>query len=463
MNKESISFKLKASALFLVSLLFLLIIYSGFLIHKKNSLYPTANRGRLLTNSAKEDIEKAIKENSQNESIVSKYKYAAANLDGKIIYSSINEYKKDTYVNILDFNSFDERFSNSHKKIIRYSEPLVINKRQVGTVIFLIPEKDFLPSSPFILTMKDMFPILFLIITIALTVIIICYKIKRNILVPISFLNESSIRILKGDFSYKIKYDYDTEIGVFCHNFEAMRDELKFSKEKEEAIKISEKELLACISHDMKTPLTAICGYVSGIKDGIVKDSEGILNYCNIILKRIKMLSKLLDDILEHSKAELNKLNISLDEFYSKDFFHNIIEDLKIELESKGFKFTEPKYIPDLLINADKKRITEVIYNLISNSIKYSKDNKEICMYFENSEDYLKVFIKDNGIGITSSDIPYIFNKFYRGEKSRNQNIGGSGLGLSICKYIVEAHGGFIKCIESSRNGTTMCFSLPLK
>ncbi len=102
------------------------------------------------------------------------------------------------------------------------------------------------------------------------------------------------------------------------------------------------------------------------------------------------------------------------------------------------------------------------MYNLVSNSIKYSKEKGTISIYFESTYDYLKVYIKDTGIGISSADIPYIFNKFYRAEKSRNQSIPGSGLGLSISKYIVEAHGGFISCIESSSYGTTICFALPM-
>lgn len=118
--------------------------------------------------------------------------------------------------------------------------------------------------------------------------------------------------------------------------------------------------------------------------------------------------------------------------------------------------------IPNVLLKVDKKRISEVIYNLVSNSIKYSKESSEISVYFEVTSNYLKVYVKDTGRGIASSDVPYIFNKFYRGEKSRNQNIPGSGLGLLISKYIVEAHGGFIECTGSLSKGTTMCFSLPI-
>lgn len=119
---------------------------------------------------------------------------------------------------------------------------------------------------------------------------------KKNILLPVDILHKSARKILKGDFSYEIKYNYDTEIGLFCHDFEAMRNELKSSKEKEAAIKVNEKELLACLSHDIKTPLTVIKGYVEGIRDGIASDKAGIEIYCSIILNRVKMLTKLLED-----------------------------------------------------------------------------------------------------------------------------------------------------------------------
>lgn len=462
MNSRSILFKLKAFFAAIIILLTLTILYLSQIMYSKNSVYPTANKGRILTSSAKAEIEKCILAEDFNSNVNCNYKYAAVDLNGKILMSSITEYKNNSVVNLKEFIQYDSRFSLKNPELVKYNEPLIANNKQQGTVIFYIPKKEFLINQPVYETILELSPvIIFLIIIISLT-IYLCVFGKKNILVPLKNLNESARRILTGDFSYKIKYDYDNEMGCFCHDFEAMRDELKFSKEKETAIKSNEKELLACISHDIKTPLTAINGYVSGIKDGIVKDREGIENYCSIILKRVKMLSKLLEDILEHSKAELNQMNINLCEFYSRDFFENRLEDLSVEIQSKGLKYIAPPETPDLVLKGDKKRISEVLYNLVSNSIKYSKENGEISIYFETEKNHLKVYVKDTGIGIASADIPNIFNKFYRGEKSRNQNISGSGLGLSISKYIVEAHGGFINCIESSAKGTTMCFSLPL-
>lgn len=462
MYKEKISFKFRMFFCATTLLLMLSIAYLYVIIYNQNSYYPTVNNGRVLTNSTKIKIEDAVKTNNYEKNIKSDFKYAAANLNGKILMSSIKQYPQNTNVNLYDFMEYDSKFYKQNKDTIKYTEPLIVNNNEVGTVVFLIPKKYFLKASPFYKTLFQIIPPAATFIVIIIFLIYISLLVKKDILQPIYSLDKSAKNILKGDFSCKIKYDYDNEIGVFCHDFESMRDELKFSKEKEAEIKRNEKELLACISHDIKTPLTAINGYVSGIKDGIVKDREGTQNYCTIILKRVKMLTKLLEDILEHSKAELNKMNIVMHEFYCGNFFRDILEDLSIEVESKGLEFQMPGEIPNLLLKADKKRISEVIYNLVSNSIKYSKENSTIGVYFEVTKNYLNIYVKDTGIGIASSDVPYIFNKFYRGEKSRNQNIPGSGLGLSISKYIIEAHGGFIECIESSSKGTTMYFSIPL-
>lgn len=461
MNNKSIALRLKLFTLSIILLAAFVIIYSATLIYSKNSFYPTANKGRILTSSIKLSLEEALVKNDLAY-INSKYPFAVIDLNGKVLNSSISKYKKDKVINLNDFIEYDNSASLEEPGLIKYSTPLSLNNVQIGTAIFLIAKKDILPLKPGVSTLLALIPIAIALLLIIILIIYVYVFLKKDILSPLATLHKSASRILKGDFSYKINYDYDSEMGTFCHDFEAMRDEFKFSKEKELAIKINEKELLACLSHDIKTPLTAIHGYVAGIKDGIVKDKEGIDNYCGIILNRVKMLTKLLEDILEHSKSELNKMEISLSEFYCRDFFKDMLEDLAVEIQSKGLQFIYPDSIPNLLINGDKKRLSQVMYNLVSNSIKYSKEKGTISIYFETDENYLYVYVKDTGIGISSADIPYIFNKFYRGEKSRNQNIQGSGLGLSISKYIIEAHGGFINCIESSSDYTIFCFTLPI-
>ncbi|MCX8130864.1 MAG: HAMP domain-containing histidine kinase [Clostridia bacterium] len=462
MNRKKVAFKLSFFTLIVILSAVFVVMYSYALTYSETTFYPKVNKGRLLTSSVMTNIEEALVKNNPTARVKSPYPFAVIDLHGKVLFSSIEKYRKGMTVNLNDFIEYDNRASLEYPGYIKYSAPLILTNKQVGSAIFLIPEEAFLPISPGMTTALRLAPIVAALLVISALTISAYLSLRKDIFAPLATLHESASRILKGDYSYKIHYDYDNEMGNFCHDFESMRDELKFSKEKELAVKANEKELLACLSHDIKTPLTAIHGYVSGIKDGIVKDKEGIDSYCTIILNRVRMLTKLLEDILEHSKAELNKMEISLSEFFCEDFFRDILDDLSVEVENKGLQFIYPKTIPNLLLSGDKKRLAQVIYNLVSNSIKYSKEHGTISIYFENDNSYIYVYIKDNGIGISSADIPKIFNKFYRGEKSRNQNIPGSGLGLSISKYVIEAHGGFINCVESSSEGTVFCFALPI-
>ena len=277
---------------------------------------------------------------------------------------------------------------------------------------------------------------------------------------PINEMHSSARSILRGNLDEKVLYDYDGEIGEFSHDFEKMRDNLKDSRDSEAKLKRNEKELLACISHDLKTPISSISGYCEGILDGIVKSEEDVKRYSSIILKKARVLTKLIDDMLEYSKAEINEMTIRKDDVYSADYFYDILEDLSLDVETKNRKFILNGEIPNVLLNIDKNRIQEVMYNLVSNSIKYTNESGVIEVSIEKKNGSLIVHVKDDGMGIAADDIPNVFKKFYRGEKYRNMNIPGSGLGLTISKYIVEKHGGYIEIDSSLKQGTEVIFSI---
>jgi signal transduction histidine kinase len=240
-----------------------------------------------------------------------------------------------------------------------------------------------------------------------------------------------------------------------------MRDELEAGARREKHMLDNEKLLLACISHDLKTPLAAISGYAEEIRDGFADSQEKINRYVGLVLKKVQVLSKLIDDILDHSKAELHEFSIEKQEIYSKNYFSDVLGDISLDLAHSGIIFKVAE-IPNVLLEIDRKRILQVLQNIISNSLKYTKKGGFIEVSFTLSEKEFIVSIKDNGDGIAAGDLPFVFDKFYRGEKARTQNIPGSGLGLNIAKYIVENHGGRIECDSVLYAGTTMGFSLPI-
>ena len=230
-------------------------------------------------------------------------------------------------------------------------------------------------------------------------------------------------------------------------------------------LKRSQKELISCISHDLKTPISTIKAYSEGLRDGIGNTEEKRKKYVEVIIRKSEVITKMINDLSEHSNAELNELKIIKNECYLDMYLKKTILEVKLLVEHYGLTFEYQCNVPNLLVSMDKSRITQVIYNLIENSIKYTNDENgkiKITVFYLEIEKKIAFSIMDNGSGISLEDIPYVFNKFYRAEKSRSMSIPGSGLGLSIYKYIVEAHNGNIKCRSNPAAGTEFIFTIDM-
>lgn len=300
---------------------------------------------------------------------------------------------------------------------------------------------------------------------IVLMIIHINKVLRKDVFGPVKDINKSTRDILIGNLKTPVKYDYDGEIGSLCHDFENMRDELSDSFDRELQLKERIHVMYASISHDLKTPLATITGYVEGILYDVVQSPEEIKLYAERMLNKSQVLNKLIDDILESSKAELNQLSIKTQEVYSRQYFGEVLENyLRDSIQNNySFSYTLPE---DFIIELDPARIAEVFQNLIGNAIKYGKKSVHIDVSFEQYKEkstMLLVKIKDNGPGIDAAELPFIFDIFYRGNKARTQDIPGSGLGLNISRFIVEKHGGQIECDSIVGVGTTMTFSIPVK
>lgn len=390
-----------------------------------------------------------------------KYPYAVIDNSGKILYHS-SMIKIQNQVNLEEFLQFDKSTSEEYKEFIKSSFPIVIDNKNQGFLVVFINTKDLQEKTLYEKKFEVVRPVLILIVFSLILFGILMAYLFSYVINPILKITSSSKDIIKGKFDNYVTFNSSTEIGELSYAFELMRDEVKNHIEGEERLKKSQKEIVAAISHDLKTPLSSIRLYVEAIRDGMAENTEERNEYAGTILKKVDTLNKLIDDLLEHSKASLEVLSINKKEINIKKFLENMIKEIAIELSSENVKFFWDKKLPDGIISIDELRINQVIFNLISNSIKYSKGNLEIKFKAEIKGDYLYIYIEDNGIGILSEDIAYIFDKFYRGDKSRNYKIPGSGLGLSTCKYIVEKHGGEIYCKSLNGKGSVFYFSIPM-
>ena len=250
------------------------------------------------------------------------------------------------------------------------------------------------------------------------------------------------------------------EIGQLCQDFEEMRLRLKANAEEKVAYDKENKELISNISHDLKTPITAIKGYVEGIMDGVADTPEKMDRYIKTIYNKANEMDLLINELTFYSKIDTNRIPYNFTTISAKQYFGDCAEDLFMELEAKGVQFRYRNYLEtDSKVIVDPEQLRRVISNIVGNSVKYmDKSDPSITMDLKDVGDFVQIELGDNGKGIAAKDLPNIFDRFYRTDASRNSSKGGSGIGLSIVKKIVEEHGGKIWATSEEGVGTTMYF-----
>lgn len=384
-------------------------------------------------------------------------------LTGKVIFDSKDEniLSKNIFVDIRQSVEYDKSFQSNNPLRIKYSFPVVIGGQQKASAIFTLASEKDLKNVMRNNAIIAMIPMMMGFIAIVSIVLFINLKLKKEVLEPIEELNIAAENIAAGNFNKKIKYNDNSELGVFCNHFEFMRDELKASISKEMQLEKSRKELIACISHDLRTPITSIKAYVEALQDGIAKDKEIVDKYIKVIARKTESLVKLINDLFQYSQAELGEFTVNKKEGYSNNILEKILNPISLEINAAELNFIIEKPFPDVIINVDSLRLEQVIMNLIQNAKKYTSAGGTISFKAELEGAFIKISIKDTGMGISQRDLPFIFEKFYRGEKSRSRDFGGAGLGLYICKYIVELQGGTISVESKEDEGSIFSFTIP--
>lgn len=309
-------------------------------------------------------------------------------------------------------------------------------------------------------------------ISVGAVVIIILLNIiymKRRIYRPIKTIGRISQNICNGNYDNNyldighLANDAD-EMSNLIYSFELMRDELKTKEEQNQQLSQSEKELISCISHDLQTPLATIKAYGEGIRDNIASTEEEKKKYIEVIINKTNIMIEMIKDLLEFSNAQINQLPMEFGEVMSLDYFDPLLEEMQNYAKQKGVMLTYEIEPVNVILRIDKKRITQVMYNLVENAMKYmDKDEKQIKIKVLRQSNTLQVKVSDNGMGISSEELLFIFDKFYRAEKSRSSSVPGAGLGLSICKYIIKEHDGDIWCDSKVGVGSTFRLLLPLE
>lgn len=326
-----------------------------------------------------------------------------------------------------------------------------------GNVVLLAPTGNEWATTETLLLFSASFFIVSFIIVNIITIVIFSKKIIK----PLANLQKAAVNISEGNLDFEVVEDGDAQIRDLCRSFEKMRLKLVEAVYIQQKYDENRKMLFSSISHDLKTPITAVKGYVEGILDGVANTPQKIEKYLNTIYSKTVHMDRMIDDLLLHSKFDMGKVPLNFEKTDIVTYFEDCINEVETELEKDNIdielhnELTECRYV---LLDRDK--IRRVVINIIDNSRKYmDKEQGKIDIFLRETSANVIIELKDNGSGISQKDLPYIFDRFYRADSSRGTSK-GSGLGLAIAKQIIEGHGGRIWAISRDGKGTSVMISL---
>lgn len=353
-------------------------------------------------------------------------------------------------------NKIDFKNSDKTKKIYKLLNRQFGNKIVMCGIkldhdiyVFINSSVEILSSTTAILASQ----LVYVTILVMLLSLIISYFISKKISKPIVKINKTAKEMSKGN--YNIKFEIDD-------NIEELNELVKTLNETNEELSKTDsirRELLANVSHDLKTPLTMIKAYSEMIRDLSYEDKEKTMNHLNTIIDETDRLNLLVNDILDLSKIQSNTEELHKEEFDLNKLIKSIINRFDYLKENNVCKINY-KENKNIIINADKKKIEQVIYNLISNASNYIGKDKKIIINLIDLGNKYRVEVIDHGKGISKSDLKLIWDKYYKIDKTHNRNNIGTGLGLSIVKNILELHNFNYGVDSIETKGTTFYFEI---
>ncbi len=294
--------------------------------------------------------------------------------------------------------------------------------------------------------------------TLVFTAFLLTRWLESSIFTPISAINIAMNNIRDGNFTYTLSTGEEGEIGDLYRNYEDMRLRLKESADEKLEREKQNRELISNISHDLKTPITSIKGYVEGLIDGVANTPEKQEKYIRTIYNKANDMDHLIDELTLYSRFESDRIPYNFHRLNVGDYFGDCVEEIGMDMDSRGIELNYTNLVsPQTRIIADPEQMKRVINNIVGNSVKYmDKEKGRIDIRILDEQDSVRIEVEDNGKGIAARDLPNIFDRFYRTDSSRNSAQGGSGIGLSIVRKIIEDHGGYIWATSREGEGTCM-------
>ncbi|MCX8129499.1 MAG: HAMP domain-containing histidine kinase [Clostridia bacterium] len=379
--------------------------------------------------------------------------------EGKIVFST-REFSKidiEKCLSLVKSGLFSDSIDLNGISYIIKIVPLAFEDGNQGSAIFLAELKKEGIAFDNLLV----FTVIVFLTSFVITNILLSLMLSKSISKPLKKLKTAAGEISCGNLNYEIIEDGDEEIRDLCKSFEQMRLKLKESVHTQMKYDDNRKMLVSSISHDLKTPITSIKGYVNGIIDGVANTPEKIEKYLKTIYSKASQVDSMIDDLLLYSRLDLSQIPFNFEETDISRFFRDCVLECGPELEKANINLIfESKVTPAAYVLIDREKVRRVIDNVIDNARKYmNRTDGEIRIILRESSSNIIIEIRDNGPGINKEHLIHIFDRFYRTDSSRSK-IKGSGLGLAIAKQIIEGHNGRIWATSQEKEGTSIMISL---
>lgn len=380
--------------------------------------------------------------------------------DGEEIRSTIILSQQDIQNSINAAKNPADRFVNIGKANynVRYYK-LLFSDSSEGLLLLFAPLKDNVEYYYMSVIVGGLaFFVSFIVVNT-----LVYYFLKKTFVDPVNELKNATDNIAKGNLDFFIAEGGDEEIKSLCRSFEKMRLKLKESVDLKLKYEENRKILITSISHDLKTPITSIKGYVEGLMDGVADTDEKKKKYLKIIHEKALLTDLMIDDLLLYSKLDLNQVPFDFKNINIVELLEDIVLEYRLIHKNINFIFSNKiKMTDEPVVNCDACKITRVFTNIINNSIKYvNRQGGIVEIIIRQGDKNFVIEFNDNGPGIPAKDVNLVFSQFYRGDSSRKSG-SGTGLGLAISKQIVELHQGHIWIISEEGKGTSVRVSLPI-
>ncbi len=324
-------------------------------------------------------------------------------------------------------------------------------EKSVG-ILYISPEPSAVFPSPGSLSQAIGRFLIWGALLAAAVALVITYFLSRRISAPVKALTMATRRLGQGNLSQRVQSNEKGELGELAQAFNAMAENLERSEK-------LRRNMIADIAHELRTPLSNLRGYLEALRDGVIKPNRQII--CSLD-EEVNLLSRLVDDLQQLSLAEAGELKLNYQPENINELVKKTIALRQIQAAAKGIFISAnlPEGLPP--VNIDPQRISQVLLNLMDNAIAHTPQGGNITIVARKLDNRLEISVEDTGEGIPAEDLPFVFERFYRVDKSRTRATGGAGLGLAIAKSLVEAHGGEIQVQSQKGKGSRFSFTVPL-